>query len=282
MELLLLHYPFTFLFIVFLVLYQVNPAFRHFCKMTFYKLWLFTLSILVIMISVSRGCNMENMEFLCMSFLPLNYIFGLKMGQGVKGKENLRTKKPFILMLNDQTSLDIMVMPEVLPNRCVPIAKKEILYMGTFGLVCWLSGLIFIDHKKREESTTTLIEVAHSLHKENFCVLIFPEGTCSHGSSMLPFKRGAFQLAVKAQVPIIPVVISSYCDFHNQKEKRFRPGNGRFQASLLSLPLDFSQLVQYLYKGTWKSSRHLEERHNPHPARSGNPWLGPRRCSQTH
>ncbi|NXW18445.1 PLCA acyltransferase, partial [Circaetus pectoralis] len=203
------------------------PAFRHFCKMTFYKLWLFTLSILVIMISVSRGFNMENMEFLCMSFLPLNYIFGLKIM--VKGKENLRTKKPFILMLNDQTSLDIMVMMEVLPSCCVPIAKKEILCMGTFSLACWLSGLIFIDHKKREESITTLIEVAHSLHKENFRVLIFPEGTCSHGSSMLPFKHGAFQLAVKAQVPIIPVVISSYCDFHNQKEKRFRPGKSIIQ-----------------------------------------------------
>ncbi|KAM9615553.1 LOW QUALITY PROTEIN: uncharacterized protein ACIBXB_021952 [Morphnus guianensis] len=243
---------------------------------------------------------------------PQLHLWPQDVGQGVKGKENLRTKKPFILMLNDQTSLDIMVMLEVLPSRCVPIAKKEILYMGTFGVACWLSGLIFIDHKKKEESITTLLEVAHSLHKENVsgqdsgeepleprcgwkgifglgteqnrvraslvcsvcCVsikclkwrkmmslhdqeqteqsqgsmpvqwlrivtggpsisvsspscssaLIFPEGTCSHGSSMLPFKHGAFQLAVKAQVPIIPVVISSYCDFHNQKEKRFRPG----------------------------------------------------------
>lgn len=58
-------------------------------------------------------------------------------------------------------------MMEMLPSRCVPIAKKEILYMGTFGLACWLSGLIFIDRKKREESITTLTEVAESLHKEN-------------------------------------------------------------------------------------------------------------------
>lgn len=53
---------------MFLVLYQVDPAFRHFCKMTFYKLWLFTLSILVIMISVSRECNTENMELPVPSF----------------------------------------------------------------------------------------------------------------------------------------------------------------------------------------------------------------------
>ncbi|KFQ25160.1 1-acyl-sn-glycerol-3-phosphate acyltransferase alpha, partial [Merops nubicus] len=203
------------------------PAFRYFCKMTFYKLWIFTLSILVIMISIPRGRNKENFKFLRMSFLPLKYIFGLEIV--VKGRENLRTKKPFVLVLNHQTSLDILVMMEILPSRCVPIAKKEILYMGTFGLACWLSGLIFIDRKKKEESIATLTEVADSLHKENFSVLIFPEGTRNHGGSMLPFKRGAFQLAVKAQVPIIPVVISSYCNFYNQKEKRFTTGKSIVQ-----------------------------------------------------
>ncbi|NXS98605.1 PLCA acyltransferase, partial [Jacana jacana] len=203
------------------------PAFRYFCKMTFYKLWLFTLSFLVIVLSIPRGRNVENIKYFRVSLLPLKYIFGIKIV--VKGKENLRTKKPFVLVLNHQTSLDIMVMMEMLPHRCVPIAKKEILYMGTFGLACWLSGLIFIDRKKRDESITTLTEVAHSLHKDNLRVLVFPEGTRNHGGSMLPFKRGAFQLAVKAQVPIIPVVISSYEDFYNQKEKRFTTGKSIIQ-----------------------------------------------------
>lgn len=58
-------------------------------------------------------------------------------------------------------------MMEILPRRCVPIAKKEILYMGTFGLACWLAGVIFIDRKRREESIGTLTEVAHSLHRDN-------------------------------------------------------------------------------------------------------------------
>lgn len=58
-------------------------------------------------------------------------------------------------------------MMEILPKRCVPIAKKEILYMGTFGLACWLAGVIFIDRKKSEKSIATLTEVAHSLHKDN-------------------------------------------------------------------------------------------------------------------
>ncbi|NXA09834.1 PLCA acyltransferase, partial [Sapayoa aenigma] len=198
------------------------PAFRFFCKMTFYKLWLFTISIGIIILSIPRGRNVENMMFFCTLILPLKHIFGIQIV--VKGKENLRTKKPFVLVLNHQTSLDILAVMEILPRRCVPIAKREIMYMGTFGLACWLAGVVFIDRKDREGSINTLAEVAQSLHKDNLRVLIFPEGTRNHGGSMLPFKRGAFQLAVKAQVPIIPVVLSSYNTFYNQKEKRFTPG----------------------------------------------------------
>uniref|UniRef100_A0A8B9P264 1-acylglycerol-3-phosphate O-acyltransferase n=1 Tax=Apteryx owenii TaxID=8824 RepID=A0A8B9P264_APTOW len=213
MDILPIHYPFTFLLITFLVFYHVNPRFRYFCKMSLYKkLWIFISSCLVIIMSAPRGRNVENIKFLRMVFLPLRYIFGIKLV--VKGKENLRTKKPFVIVLNHQTSLDIMVAMEILPSRCVPIAKKEILYMGTFGLACWLSGVFFINCKKREDVFSLL----------QFRVVIFPEGTRNHGGSMLPFKRGAFQLSVRAQVPIIPVVISSYNNFYSQKEKRFTTG----------------------------------------------------------
>lgn len=58
-------------------------------------------------------------------------------------------------------------MMQILPNRCVPIGKKEILYMGSFGIACWLSGVIFIDRKKREESIAILTEVAHTMRKDN-------------------------------------------------------------------------------------------------------------------
>ncbi|NWI57134.1 PLCA acyltransferase, partial [Calyptomena viridis] len=198
------------------------PAFRFFCKITLYRLWLFTISAGAIILSIPRGRNAENMIFLQTSIRPLKYILGMQLV--VKGKENLRTKKPFVLVLNHQTSLDILVMLEILPHRCIPIGKKEILYMGTFGLALWLAGTVFIDRSDREGSINTLTELAQSLHKDNLRVLIFPEGTRNHGGSMLPFKRGAFQLAVKAQVPIIPLVLSSYNSFYNQKEKRFTPG----------------------------------------------------------
>lgn len=63
------------------------------------------------------------------------------------------------------------------------------------------------------------------MHTVRQSVFIFPEGTRSYYDhpDMLPFKKGAFHLAVQAQVPIIPVVVANYSNVLNVKQKLFRP-----------------------------------------------------------
>ena len=51
---------------------------------------------------------------------------------------------------------------------------------------------------------------------------IFPEGTRSSSENMIPFKKGAFHLAITSQLPICPVVFSRY-NFLNHAEERFDP-----------------------------------------------------------
>ncbi|POI29559.1 hypothetical protein CIB84_006691 [Bambusicola thoracicus] len=118
-------------------------------------------------------------------------------------------------------------MVEVIPKRCVPIAKKELLYMGTVGWACWLSGMIFIDRQRTGDAIDVISQTAKTIRRENLRVWIFPEGTRNQSRSMLPFKRGAFHLAVQAQVPIFPIVISPYWDFFSSKEKKFTSGKWR-------------------------------------------------------
>jgi lysophosphatidate acyltransferase len=52
---------------------------------------------------------------------------------------------------------------------------------------------------------------------------VFPEGTRNNTGNILPFKKGAFHVAIAAQVPILPVIFSSYY-FLDNKKKEFESG----------------------------------------------------------
>uniref|UniRef100_A0A8D0RQW9 1-acylglycerol-3-phosphate O-acyltransferase n=1 Tax=Sus scrofa TaxID=9823 RepID=A0A8D0RQW9_PIG len=117
------------------------------------------------------------------------------------------------------------------PARPLCAHCRELLWAGSAGLACWLAGVIFIDRKRTGDAISVMSEVAQTLLTQDVRVWVFPEGTRNHNGSMLPFKRGAFHLAVQAQVPIVPIVMSSYQDFYCKKERRFT--SGRCQVRVL-------------------------------------------------
>ncbi|NWH93787.1 PLCA acyltransferase, partial [Aegithalos caudatus] len=73
---------------------------------------------------------------------------------------------PFVIVCNHQASLDLLGMVEVIPERCVPIAKRELLYLGTVGWACWLSGIIFIERSRRDAAIEVLARTASILRRE--------------------------------------------------------------------------------------------------------------------
>ncbi|XP_027761603.1 1-acyl-sn-glycerol-3-phosphate acyltransferase alpha [Empidonax traillii] len=222
MEGVLLHGLLLLLPLAGLLLYRYNTTFHYFCKVAFFNCWIVVMATLLSPFAALRGRSVENMKLLRAAILPLKRFCGIKMQ--VWGTEHLDLKEPYVIVCNHQASLDLMGMVEVIPERCVPIAKKELLYMGTVGWACWLSGIIFIDRHRREAAIDVISQTARTMWRENLRVWVFPEGTRNQSKSMLPFKRGAFHLAVQAQVPIIPIVISPYWDFFSSKEKRFTSG----------------------------------------------------------
>lgn len=49
---------------------------------------------------------------------------------------------------------------EILPDRCSAIAKKELVYAGTVGLICWLGGIVFINRKKTSDAKSVMADTA--------------------------------------------------------------------------------------------------------------------------
>ena len=97
--------------------------------------------------------------------------------------------------------------------RTVSLGKKSLRWIPLFGQFYWLSGNILIDRKRQGKAFKSMDKATKALTKKNISVWIFPEGTRSKGKGLLPFKKGPFHTAIKAQVQIVPIVISSYDKF---------------------------------------------------------------------
>lgn len=52
---------------------------------------------------------------------------------------------------------------EILPDRCTMIAKKELVYAGTVGLICWLGGIVFINRKKTSDAKSVMAGAAKTM-----------------------------------------------------------------------------------------------------------------------
>lgn len=143
----------------------------------------------------------------------------------IRGKENIVHSTGCVVLINHQSAIDLCVLGELWPvlERCTVIAKKEVLYLGLFGWAAWLWGTIFINRRKGEEAHETVNATTKTIQNLKAKLLLFPEGHRHSGTSLKPFKKGAFHVAIASQTPIQPVVVSRYY-FLNSKLQRFNSG----------------------------------------------------------
>ncbi|XP_032663166.1 1-acyl-sn-glycerol-3-phosphate acyltransferase alpha isoform X2 [Odontomachus brunneus] len=130
----------------------------------------------------------------------------------LRGKENIVKDTGCVVLLNHQSSLDLSVLAELwlIMDHCSVIAKKEVMYLGVFGLSSWLWGTVFINRRNVEESHQILNATVESIRSAKRRLLLFPEGSRHSNKTLLPFKKGAFHVAIDSQMPIQPVVVSKY------------------------------------------------------------------------
>ena len=114
-------------------------------------------------------------------------------------------RQPAIFIANHASNLDPIILACRLPAQPRFVAKLEVAFMPVLGLVTWMSGAIFINRRNRQKAIQSMQRAARKV-REGVSILAFPEGTRSRtGLLALPFKKGVFNMAVQAGVPIVPL-----------------------------------------------------------------------------
>ncbi|KAI0593959.1 hypothetical protein F4775DRAFT_575968 [Biscogniauxia sp. FL1348] len=141
-------------------------------------------------------------------------------------KGHLESVRPAVFIGNHQTELDVLMLGCMFPKYCSVTAKKNLKKVPFLGWFMSLSGTVFIDRQNSKDAREAMAGAAREIQKRKQSVYMFPEGTRSYAKEpeLLPFKKGAFHLAVQAGVPIVPVVAANYSHILHIKDFVFNSG----------------------------------------------------------
>ncbi len=136
----------------------------------------------------------------------------------VKGEEHLWSSRPCVFIFNHQSAIDVLLCARLIRRDTFGIAKQELRKKPVAGAVIGLMGTVFIDRSDRVRAVEALRPAVEEIRRGR-SMLIAPEGHRAADGGLLPFKKGAFHVAMQAGVPLVPIVI-------HDAFKRLRPGSG--------------------------------------------------------
>ena len=125
----------------------------------------------------------------------------------VSGRENMDKNKSYVFVSNHQGAYDIFLVYGYLNHNFKWVMKQSLRNIPFVGKACQSAGHIFIDRGNPTAIQHT-IEAAKMKLQGGMSVVIFPEGTRSEDGKLHKFKRGAYQIAVDLNIPVVPMTIN--------------------------------------------------------------------------
>ncbi len=125
----------------------------------------------------------------------------------VSGVRITDPRRPYVVVSNHESFADILLI-SYLPWEMKWLSKAELFRVPVVGWEMWLAGDIPVKRGFGPSAIEAMARCRQVLHEWKVSVMIFPEGTRSKTGDMLPFKDGAFRLAVEAGVPILPLAVA--------------------------------------------------------------------------
>ncbi|WP_111976575.1 1-acylglycerol-3-phosphate O-acyltransferase [Algibacillus agarilyticus] len=178
-----------------------------FIRLIIIALFIVFTGVFGVLFCLLRPFNPANARVFANLFSKLSKMLGVKLI--IRKAMETDPASPVLIVANHQNSYDIFTISGALPARGVTIGKKSLRLIPFFGWLYWLSGNILINRQDRRAAISTLKDTAKYMNEKNVSVWMFPEGTRSYGKGLLKFKRGAFELAQAANVPIMPICMST-------------------------------------------------------------------------
>ncbi|SDT42062.1 1-acyl-sn-glycerol-3-phosphate acyltransferase [Pseudomonas asplenii] len=165
--------------------------------------------VIGVLLGLCRPFNPDNSRLCARLYAwPAMRILGLRVQ--AEAESLLEKQQSCVVIANHQSNYDLFVFGNVVPRRTVCIGKKSLKWVPLFGQLFWLSGNVLIDRGKAHKARQSMLSTTETLRHKDTSIWVFPEGTRNLGEDLLPFKKGAFQMAIAAGVPIVPVCVSSY------------------------------------------------------------------------
>jgi len=128
----------------------------------------------------------------------------------IEGEEGIDDRHPYIIVCNHLSNADIPLISN-LPWEMKWVAKKELFDLPVLGWMMKMAQDISVDRSASNKRIGVFKMCSYYL-RNNCSVMFFPEGTRSRDGRMKRFSLGAFDLAIKKNIPILPLVIDGTQD----------------------------------------------------------------------
>lgn len=138
------------------------------------------------------------------------------------GREHIPADGNFILVCNHASFFDVPATMSIFPRTRV-MFKSEMSYIPLWGWALRWGYHIAVDRGRGTKAMKSLDRAVNAI-KAGGSVVLFAEGTRSRDGHLQPFKRGAFQLAARTGVPILPIVLNGTFAIQPKGTFDIRPG----------------------------------------------------------
>ncbi len=204
---------------------KVLEALRSFIFVTFAILWTFV-SFFLVTIALLFAPRGRASHWVVRHVWVAGLLGFCRVKVIVTGLENFERNQPYVFVSNHQSHFDILTIFRSTPTNLRFIAKTSLFHIPFFGWYLALAGYIPLDRSNRDRAIRSHDKAAKKIRK-GVPIVSFPGGTRSIDGNVQPFKKGAFMLALKAGVPLVPISITGSMNVMPKKSLFIRPGTIR-------------------------------------------------------